>query len=77
MSGTKNNRLVWIPEHVIVQHVESNLNTPDGSPDLAKEDSTIRARLRYGLRLLGAYGSALGTVRSGGVVDHKAFRSGM
>jgi NAD(P)H-dependent FMN reductase len=77
MSGTKNNRLVWIPEHVIVQHVESNLNSSDGSPDLAKEDTTIRARLRYGLRLLGAYGTALGSVRSGGVIDHKTFRSGM
>ncbi|MBA3848624.1 MAG: NADPH-dependent oxidoreductase [Opitutus sp.] len=77
MSGTKNNRLVWIPEHVIVQHAESNLNAPDGSPALAKEDATIRARLRYALRLLGAYGRALGGVRASGVVDHKTFRSGM
>lgn len=77
MSGTKNNRLAWLPEHVIVQHVENSLNSPDGSPDLAKEDSTIRARLRYGARLLGAYATALRAVRASGVVDHKTFRSGM
>jgi NAD(P)H-dependent FMN reductase len=77
MSGTKNNRLAWIPEHVIVQHAEANLNAPDGTADLAKEDATIRARLRYALRVLGAYGKALGTVRASGVIDHKTFRSGM
>jgi multimeric flavodoxin WrbA len=26
MSGTKNNRLCWIPEHVIIHHAEQNLN---------------------------------------------------
>lgn len=77
MSGTKNNRLVWIPEQVIVQHVEGSLNAADGVPGIAKEDSTIRARLRYALRVLGAYGAALRGVRASGVVDHKTFRSGM
>jgi NAD(P)H-dependent FMN reductase len=77
MSGTKNNRLAWIPEHVIVQHVEGNLNAPDGAAEIAKEDATIRARLRYALRVLGAYATALRSVRASGVVDHKTFRSGM
>lgn len=77
LSGTKNNRLVWIPEQVIVHHVEANLGQPDGAPDLAKEDSLIRARLRYALRVLGAYGQALGSVRASGVIDHQTFRSGM
>ncbi|MGC4074270.1 MAG: NAD(P)H-dependent oxidoreductase [Nibricoccus sp.] len=77
MSGTKNNRLAWIPEHVIVQHVEGNLNAPDDADGIAKEDATIRARLRYALRVLGAYGTALRSVRASGVVDHKTFRSGM
>ena len=77
MSGTKNNRLAWIPEHVLVQHAEANLNAPDGDAALTKEDSLIRARLRYGLRLLGEYGKALRGVRASGVVDHKTFRSGM
>lgn len=77
MSGTKNNRLVWMPDHVLVQHVEGSLNAPDGAADLAREDAAIRARLRYSLRLLGAYATALAQVRASGVIDHKTFRNGM
>jgi len=77
MSGTKNNRLNWIPEHVIVQHAERNLNLPDGSPGLEKEDQLIRARLHYALRVLAEYGKALQAVRASGVIDHQTFRSGM
>lgn len=77
MSGTKNNRLCWIPEHVIVHHAEANLNAPDGAPDLAREDVLIRARLRYALRLLAEYARALAAVRASGVIDHTTFRSGL
>ena len=77
MSSYKNNRLAWIPEHVIVQHVERNLNSPDGTAGLEKEDTTIRARLHYALRVLAEYGKALAGVRASGVIDHKTFRSGM
>lgn len=77
MSGAKNNRLAWLPEHVIVQHVETVMNLPDGSPEIGKEDTTIRARLRYGLRLLGAYAMALKQVRGSGLIDHQKFRNGM
>jgi NAD(P)H-dependent FMN reductase len=77
MSGYKNNRLVWIPEHVIVQHVERNFNSPDGTAGLEKEDETIRTRLHYALRVLAEYGKALTLVRASGVIDHKTFRSGM
>jgi hypothetical protein len=77
MSGTKNNRLCWIPEHVIIHHAEQNLNAPDGSADLGKEDALQRKRLRYALRLLEEYGKALKQVRGSGAVDHKTFPSGM
>ena len=77
MSGYKNNRLAWIPEHVIIQHVEQNLNAPDGTADLAKEDTIIRKRFRYALKVLEEYGKALKLVRASGVVDHKTFKSGM
>ena len=77
MSGYKNNRLAWIPEHVIIHHVEQNLNAPDGSADLSKEDATIRKRLRYALRVLEEYGKALQQVRASGIIDHKNFKSGM
>lgn len=77
MSGTKNNRLCWIPEHVIVHHAEANLNAPDGSPGLTKEDTLLRARLRYALRVLAEYARALDSVRASGTIDHQTFRSGM
>jgi NAD(P)H-dependent FMN reductase len=77
MSGTKNNRLVWLTEHVIVQHAGQNLNAPDGTVELSKEDATIRQRLRYALRLLEEYGKALRQVRASGVIDHRTFKSGM
>ncbi len=77
MSGYKNNRLLWLPEHVIVQHAGSSLNTADGAVDLSKEDGVIRQRLRYALRLLEEYGKALRQVRASGVIDHKTFKSGM
>lgn len=77
MSGTKNNRLMWIPEHVIFQHIRENLNLPDGSADISREDAYLRKRLRYALRLLEEYGKALKQVRASGVIDHKTFKSGL
>lgn len=77
MSGTKNNRLCWIPEHVIIHHAEQNLNAADGTPDLSKEDALQRKRLRYALKVLEAYGNALKGVRTSGAIDHKNFPSGM
>jgi NAD(P)H-dependent FMN reductase len=77
MSSYKNSRLVWIPEHVIFQHIEDNLNAVDGTPDISKEDAFIRKRLRYALRILEEYGKALAQVRASGVIDHKTFKSGM
>jgi azobenzene reductase len=77
MSGTKNNRLCWIPEHVIIHHAEQSLNSPDDASDLGKEDAMQRKRLRYALKVLAEYGQALKLVRESGVIDHKTFRSGM
>jgi hypothetical protein len=77
MSGFKNNRLMWIPEHVIFLHFVENLNAPDAAQGLSKEDSFLRKRLRYALRLLEEYGKALKQVRASGVIDHKTFKSGM
>ena len=77
MSGYKNNRLAWIPEHVIIHHVRDNLNVSDGTADLSKEDGATRQRLRYALKVLGEYGKALKLVRASGVIDHQTFKSGM
>jgi len=77
MSGYKNNRIAWLPEHVILQHIGDSLNAPDGTTGLSKEDTTVRARLRYALRLLEEYGQALRSVRASGVIDHQTYRNGM
>lgn len=77
MSGYKNNRLCWIPEHVIVHHAEANLTAADGAADISKEDALTRARLRYALKVLAEYAKALALVRASGTLDHKTFRSGM
>jgi multimeric flavodoxin WrbA len=77
MSGYKNNRVLWLPEHMIFQHIREILNAPDGTPDLTVEDSYLRKRLRYALRLLEEYGKALKQVRASGVIDHKTFKSGL
>ena len=77
MSGYKNNRLCWLPEHLIVQHVGESMTLPDGSAGLSKEDTTIRLRARYDLRLLAEYAKGLAAVRASGVIDHKTYRNGM
>ena len=60
-----------------MQHAESNLNVPEDSAEMSKEDKLIRGRIRYGLRLLGEYAKALKQVRASGVIDLKNFKSGM
>ncbi len=74
MSSYKNNRICYIPEHLVIRDVEKLFNP--GAP-LGEDDTYMRSRLTYGLRLLGQYASALQTVRVSGIIDHKAFPNGM
>lgn len=74
MSSYKNTRIVYLPDHVIVRHVESVLNseTPEG-----KDDEYIRVRLNYTLNVLVEYAKALTTVRQSGVIDIKTYPFGL
>lgn len=74
ISSYKNNRLVYIPEHVIIRNVEEMLH---GDAPQNDRDEATRARIRYGVRILGEYAKALALVRESGVVDHKGFPFGM
>ena len=74
-SGYKNNRLCYIPDHVIVRHVESVLN--DTEKPASPSDEMIRARMDYSLKVLREYASALKQVRSSTIVNFKDFSSGM
>ncbi|PJZ83345.1 NADPH-dependent FMN reductase [Leptospira harrisiae] len=74
MSSYKNTRIVYLPDHVIVRHVESVLNTdtPEG-----KDDEYIRLRLNYVLNVLLEYAKALNQVRQSGVIDLKTYPFGL
>lgn len=76
MSSYKNNRLCFIPEHVIVRHVESVLNddVEKNNPD---SDKYFRERIPYALGVLKEYASALDAVRASGAASLKVFKNGM
>ncbi len=74
MSSTKNNHLVYIPEHLIVREAKTVLNTPD--PETA-EDGYLRGRIRYALTMLREYARALAHVRESGAIDLARYPYGM
>jgi len=75
ISSYKNTRLLWIPEQVIIQNVETVLNQPFAATSDA--DRLIQDRLLYSLRLLVKYGECLSALRSSGVIDHVRFPYGI
>ena len=75
MSSYKNNRICYIPEQVIVRHVESVLNEKgENDPDA---DTYFRERLIFALRLLKEYAVALKLVRASGATSDTRFKNGM
>ena len=76
MSSYKNSRLCYIPEHVIVRHVEQVLND-DPAQNNAGADEYFRKRIRWALGILREYGLALRQVRASGATDTSQFKNGM
>ncbi|MFW2439353.1 MAG: NADPH-dependent FMN reductase [Arenicellales bacterium] len=76
MSSYKNNRILYIPEHVIVRNVESVLND-DSSTNDKDADGYFRERISWTLDVLLAYAVALKPVRESGVTLHDSFGNGM
>ncbi|WJW75414.1 NAD(P)H-dependent oxidoreductase [Thiohalobacter sp. IOR34] len=76
MSSYKNNRLCYIPEQVIVRHVESVLNEDPAAND-PQADPYFRARIDWALGILREYALALRQVRKSGVTESEQFRNGM
>lgn len=62
MSGFKNNRMVYIPDHLIVQSVQDVMNDHDMGTE-NKNDGYIKKRAHYSLDVLMAYAKALKTMR--------------
>jgi NAD(P)H-dependent FMN reductase len=73
-SGPKNNRLLVIPEHVLVQDVEDVLQGPTPA---GERDAWLRRRIEFALGILLAYARALAPVRASGITVHADFPYGM
>lgn len=76
MSSYKNNRICYIPDHVIVRNVEKVLNPQQDDND-AGADAYFRERIEWSLKILREYALALKQVRASGVTDTEKFRNGM
>ena len=73
-SGCKNNRLLVIPEHILIQDVADML-VGDSPSD--KRDAWIRKRITFANRLLLEYGKAVGSIRASGLMSDADFPYGM
>ena len=76
MSSYKNNRICYIPEHLIIRNVESVLNDKAEDND-ESADSYFRERIDWTLGILHQYAIALKQVRESGVAKTDRFSSGM
>lgn len=76
MSSYKNNRICYLPEHVIVRKVTQVLNE-DATQNDAAADAYFRERITWTLDMLEQYAQALIPVRAAGLVYHEKFRNGM
>lgn len=64
MNAFKNNKLVAIPDHLIIRNVEEVLNHQQASPStLTERDQQIRHRIGYSLHTLQAYSRTHKTLR--------------
>lgn len=76
MSSYKNNRLCYIPEHLIIRDVESVFND-DAEDNDEKSDSYYKERLKWCLEILQGYGKTLKQMRNETAVHNDKFSNGM
>ncbi len=75
MNSSKNNRLCYIPEHLIIRNVEQVLN--DSGDNDADADPYYRERCAFALNLLHQYAKALVQVRAAEGTFNAKFKNGM
>jgi NAD(P)H-dependent FMN reductase len=75
-SSYKNNRICYLPEHLIIREVESvfNSNMDDNDP---KAQTYLQGRLDYCLQLLLSYGEAFKQIRASETSSLAVYRNGM
>lgn len=76
MSSYKNNRLCYIPEHIILRNVEKILNEKEGDNDTGA-DGYFRERIAWALGILRGYAIALKSMRQTTDIHHDKFGNGM
>ena len=76
MSSYKNNRICYIPDHIIVRNVEKILNDKAEDNDVSA-DAYFRERIGWSLNILKEYAIALKQVRDSGVTATEMFNNGM
>jgi len=65
MNAFKNNKLVAIPDHLIIRNVTEVLNSQSGGTiALSEQDTNIRHRINYSLHTLHKYSQALASLRN-------------
>jgi NAD(P)H-dependent FMN reductase len=74
MSGYKNNRLLIIPEHILIQDAADMLL---GEEPVNERDAWLRKRITFANRLLLEYGKAIGSIRASGLTEDADFPYGM
>lgn len=76
MSSYKNNRLCYIPEHLIIREVENVFNEcPEDNDE--KSDTYYKERLKWTLKILQGYGEALKSMRDKIEIHNDKFSNGM
>ncbi|SHO59019.1 NADPH-dependent FMN reductase [Vibrio quintilis] len=72
MTGSKNNHVCFLPDHLIFRDIETLLDD-----ELNCHDARFDERARYTMKLLSAYAQALAPVHEGMPEEGAAFRYGM
>ena len=76
MSSYKNNRICYVPDHLILRNVEKILNdNPEDNNESA--DTYFRERIEWSLNILKEYAVGLKHVRDSGVTATEKFNNGM
>ncbi len=76
MNSYKNNRICYLPEHLIIRYVDTVFNS-DASKNKPSAEEYFQERLVYCLRMLGEYSKAFRLIRASGACDRSVFKSGM
>jgi NAD(P)H-dependent FMN reductase len=74
--GSKNNKLNFIPEHIIVRNCEELLNDHEAKPEYTGDDQYIKDRITYALNFLDLYAIAAVKIRAAATTDPR-FSNGM